>query len=113
MRFTKYYALLFSLFCFNIAISQNITTDTSSSLEQLIQNNLGQNCVEISNIVSSINGSANGFSSYGSFERGDSNFPFENGIVLTTGNVDSAGNVLNTNPLVFFLEACSSFPISS
>ena len=27
------------------------------------------------------------------------NFPFENGIVLTTGNVNSAGNVTNTSAL--------------
>lgn len=68
-------------------------------ISQLVQQNLGQNCVEISNIFSSVNGSINGFKSYGYFERGTSNFPFENGIVLTTGNVNSAGNVLNTNPL--------------
>ena len=99
MKLKKYLALILTTFCFYFAISQQITTDTSLSLEQLIQNNLGQNCVEISNIVSSVNGSANGFSSYGSFQKENSNFPFENGIVLTTGNVDSAGNILNTDVL--------------
>ncbi|WP_431167834.1 choice-of-anchor L domain-containing protein, partial [Tenacibaculum halocynthiae] len=33
------------------------------------------------------------------FERGASNFPFENGIVLRTGNANSAGNSENTATL--------------
>ena len=81
------------------SFAQQITTDDSLPIEQLIQGSLGQNCVEISNIASTINGTINGFSSFGYFERGNSNFPFENGIVLTTGNVNSAGNVTNTSPL--------------
>ncbi|MDY2588417.1 choice-of-anchor L domain-containing protein [Winogradskyella aquimaris] len=99
MKLKIIYAFLLASFGFQYSTSQQIITDDSLPLEQLIQNNLGQNCVEISNIVSTINGSINGFSSYGFFERGDSNFPFENGIVLTTGNVNSAGNVLNTSSL--------------
>eukprot|EP01093_Parvamoeba_rugata_P008631 TRINITY_DN24685_c0_g1_i1.p1 TRINITY_DN24685_c0_g1~~TRINITY_DN24685_c0_g1_i1.p1 ORF type:complete len:375 (+),score=94.93 TRINITY_DN24685_c0_g1_i1:109-1233(+) len=79
--------------------AQQITTDDSLPLEQLIQQNLGQNCVEISNISTNVNGGLNGINSYGYFERSNSSFPFENGILLTTGNVNSAGNVLNTNPL--------------
>ncbi|MEP5936210.1 MAG: choice-of-anchor L domain-containing protein, partial [Winogradskyella arenosi] len=94
---------IFSLvICFSVCVytyGQQISTDGSLPLEQLIQDNLGQNCVEISNIASTVNGSINGFNSYGFFERGNSNFPFLNGIVLTTGNVNSAGNTLNTSPL--------------
>lgn len=94
---------IFSLIiCFSVCLytyGQQITTDDSLPLEQLIQDNLGQNCVEISNIASTVNGSINGFNSYGFFERGNSDFPFHNGIVLTTGNVNSAGNTLNTSPL--------------
>lgn len=95
------YSLSFviTLLSFCCVHTQQITTDDSLPLEQLIQQNLGQNCVEISNITSGINGSVNGLNSYGSFERGNSSFPFENGILLTTGNVNSAGNTLNTNPL--------------
>lgn len=84
---------------FYCGYAQQITTDDSLPLEQLIQGSLGQNCVEISNISSSINGSINGINSYGYFERGNSSFPFQNGILLTTGNVNSAGNTLNSNPL--------------
>ncbi|ALJ04394.1 hypothetical protein APS56_04240 [Pseudalgibacter alginicilyticus] len=80
--------------------SQLISVDSSIPLEQLILDNLIKNgCVEISNISSSINGSASGFSSYGQFSRAGSNFPFENGIVLTTGNAESAGNTPITPPL--------------
>ncbi len=80
-------------------MAQQITTDDSLPLEQLIQESLGLSCVEISNISSSVNGSINGFSSFGYFERGDSNFPFDNGIVLTTGNVNSGGNGQNNTIL--------------
>ncbi|WP_431158718.1 choice-of-anchor L domain-containing protein [Winogradskyella poriferorum] len=90
---------LMGALCVLFSHAQQISTDDSLPLEQLIENNFGQNCVEISNISSSVNGNVNGFSSFGFFERGNSNFPFENGIVLTTGNVLSAGNSINTNPL--------------
>ena len=79
--------------------AQQITTDDTLPLESLIETNLGQGCVEITNISSSINGSINGLSSYGSFDRATSNFPFENGILLSTGNINSAGNTINTSPL--------------
>ena len=99
MRPNLIFFLVVTFMSFRFGYSQQITTDATISLEQLIQQNLGQNCVEISNITSSVNGAINGLNSYGYFERGDSNFPFENGILLTTGNVNSAGNTLNSNPL--------------
>jgi gliding motility-associated-like protein len=73
--------------------SQQIVVDGSVGLQQLIEDNLVKNsCVDITNITSSVNGSASGFSSYAYFERGPSNFPFENGIMLATGNATSGGN---------------------
>ena len=99
MRLNLIFIWITSFIGLNYSYSQQITTDDASSLEQLIQQNLGQNCVEISNISSSVNGTTNGINSYGYFDRGDSSFPFENGILLTTGNVNSAGNILNNNPL--------------
>ena len=96
----KFSIIVIISFIYSInSFAQQITTDDSLPLEQLIQNSLGQNCVEISNISSTVNGSINGFSSFGYFERSTSDFPFENGIVLSTGNVNSAGNALNTNTL--------------
>lgn len=73
--------------------SQQITVDDTVGLQQLIEDNLVQNsCVDITNITSSVNGTASGFSSYAYFERGSSNFPFQNGIMLSTGNATSGGN---------------------
>jgi gliding motility-associated-like protein len=77
--------------------SQQILVDGSIGLQQLIEDNLIKNsCVDITNITSSVNGSTSGFSSYAYFERGSSNFPFQNGIMLSTGNANSGGNGLIT-----------------
>ncbi len=81
------------------AFSQQITVDNTRSAQQLIENNLVVGCVETSNISSPINGSVNGISSFGYFERGNSNFPFDNGIVITSGDASSAGNTTNANIL--------------
>ena len=90
--------LLLLVFALQVTQAQQISVDDSQTPEQLI-NALIEGCVEVSNISSPINGSVNGFSSYGFFEKGNSNFPFENGIVLSSGNVMSAGNAQNTNAL--------------
>ncbi|MCK7591572.1 T9SS type B sorting domain-containing protein [Subsaxibacter sp. CAU 1640] len=79
-----------------LMLSQQVTINDTFSPQQLIENNLIQGCVETSNITSQINGSINGFSSFGYFEKASSNFPFENGIVLSTGRAISGGNSLNT-----------------
>ncbi|MEY8849291.1 choice-of-anchor L domain-containing protein [Psychroserpens sp. XS_ASV72] len=77
---------------------QQITTQTSS-LEAMIQANFGQGCVEISNVSSSINGQVVGINSYGTFDRADSNFPFTDGVILSTGSIYSSGNTENTSTL--------------
>src|SRR5690606_25291492 len=96
--FNRSLFLIFCLIC-SISYSQQISVDNSVSPQDLIQNTLVQGCVEVSNISSPLNGSTLGIGSYGYFERGASNFPFENGIVLTTGDASSAGNGINTNVL--------------
>jgi len=98
MRITYLISLLCLLLC-NSAYSQKISVDNSQSVQALIENNLAEGCVEITNISSAVNGSVNGFSSFGYFERANSNFPFENGIMLSTGNANSAGNTTNINIL--------------
>ncbi|WP_458629188.1 choice-of-anchor L domain-containing protein [Winogradskyella sp. PC D3.3] len=90
--------LFIGLIC-NLSIAQQVTVDNSVSPQDLIQNTLIQGCVEVSNISSPSNGSSIGIGSFGYFERANSNFPFENGIVLTTGNATSAGNGQNNNIL--------------
>lgn len=78
---------------------QQISVNGNVSIQELINNNFVDGCVEISNIQSTINGDATGFRSYAEFSRGSSNFPFENGIMLTTGNAESGGNNLTTPTL--------------
>jgi len=86
------------LFCSFLG-AQQITVDNTITPQNLIENNLIQGCVEVSNISSPSNGASIGLGSFGYFERGSSNFPFENGIVLTTGDANAAGNVANSNIL--------------
>lgn len=86
--------------CFSVlSFGQLISVNDNLSAQELIENQLISGCVEVSNISSTINGSVNNINSFGYFERGGSNFPFETGIVLSTGNVRSAGNSLNTQVL--------------
>ncbi|WP_296312474.1 T9SS type B sorting domain-containing protein [Winogradskyella sp. UBA3174] len=89
------------ILCFicSISFAQQITVNNGVSPESLIENTLIQGCVEVSNISSPINGNTVGLGSFGFFERGTSSFPFENGIVLTTGNANSAGNSQNNSTL--------------
>lgn len=81
------------------AFSQQIIVDHTVSPQHLIETNLIQGCVEISDVSSPINGSVNGISSFGYFERGASNFPFKNGIMLSTGSATSAGNTSKAKTL--------------
>lgn len=88
------YTIVCLFFCATQA--QQISIDNTLSEQELIENNFVLGCVEASNIQSQYNGQVNGFNSFGYFERAGSNFPFENGIMLSTGNAISGGNSLNT-----------------
>ncbi len=98
MRFIYFFLLIF-ICGNNLMFSQQISVDSSVGLQQLIEDNLVDGCVDISNITSSVNGNTHGLPSYGYFERASSNFPFENGIILSTGSAASAGNGVITPPL--------------
>lgn len=92
----RFYIFLFlSTICGLFTYAQQISVNNSVSVQDLIQNTLVQGCVEVSNISSPSNGSSIGIGSFGYFERAASNFPFENGIVLTTGNANAGGNGQN------------------
>ncbi|MGB1308012.1 MAG: choice-of-anchor L domain-containing protein [Oceanihabitans sp.] len=98
-KLLKYQLLKFNfslsalIYCFiTIAYSQQITVNTSLTAQELIENSFVQGCVDIVNINSTINGSTVNLTSFGSFNSANSNFPFTDGIVLTTGNAASAGN---------------------
>ncbi|MEP1489518.1 MAG: choice-of-anchor L domain-containing protein [Algibacter sp.] len=95
-----FYLILIALICScHFVFSQQISINDNVSIQQLIEDNLVEGCVEISNVTSSVNGTSSGFSSYAEFDRASSNFPFENGIMLSTGNAESGGNTINTNVL--------------
>lgn len=79
--------------------AQQVVINTATSTEELIEDVLFQGCIQVSNVTSPSNGNLNGISSYGMFQQGASNFPFNNGLVLTTGNVTDAGNTFNTMAL--------------
>lgn len=99
MRILKRLCVGLFLCSINTLVAQQISTQNSSSLGALIQANLGQGCVDISNVSSSVNGLSSGLNSYGTFSSENSTFPFQNGILLTTGAIESAGNGLNTTTL--------------
>ncbi|MGB5417208.1 choice-of-anchor L domain-containing protein [Algibacter sp.] len=98
MRFI-YVILLLLFFNSNFVFSQQITVDDTVDLQSLIENNLVNGCVNLTNISSSVNGASSGFPSYAYFERGSSSFPFENGIMLSTGGAASGGNAPRTPTL--------------
>lgn len=98
MRFI--YSILLLLICGNnFVFSQQISVDSNVGLQQLIEDNLVDGCVDISGITSSVNGNNHGLPSYAYFERASSNFPFENGIMLSTGSAASGGNGVITPTL--------------
>ncbi|TXD81861.1 T9SS type B sorting domain-containing protein [Subsaximicrobium wynnwilliamsii] len=68
-------------------------------MTDLVQNSLGQGCVEISNVSSAVNGSSTGIDSYGQFQQVNSNFPFVDGLILSTGSIASAANTFNATTL--------------
>ncbi|MFC0605361.1 T9SS type B sorting domain-containing protein [Winogradskyella pulchriflava] len=84
------FLFLFTHICFLYA--QQITTDSSQQPNELIQSLVGDDCATASNITSSINGSINNLNTFGTFDRGTSDFPIQNGLILSTGDISSAGN---------------------
>lgn len=84
--------LLFFFFLLSYqAFSQNITVDsqtyTPQQLVEDILNNSG--CIENVNVTGAITGDFSNDKSYGYFERNGSDFPFENGIVMSTGRLSN------------------------
>ena len=79
-----------------IRVNDAVDDESSFSPEELIQNVLvSGTCADISNIKSVVNGNPTDLTSksYGYFKRLEgSTFPFEEGIILTTGNAFSTTN---------------------
>ncbi|TYB79563.1 T9SS type B sorting domain-containing protein [Bizionia myxarmorum] len=98
MKYSLFFTCFFLAFL-NQGFAQKISISDNFSAQELIEERLIDGCVEISNVQSLVNGSINNLKSFGYFERADSTFPFDNGILLSTGAAVSGGNVTNVNPL--------------
>ena len=79
-----------------ISINDEAFPESKQSLEELITNVLiSNNCSTVDNFESKVFGEPNDFEtkSYGYFKKSDgSNFPFDEGLILTTGRAFPAGN---------------------
>lgn len=97
----KSYYILILLLCNAITVvgQQKVLIDANIPVQELVETHLSNGCLKISDASSSINGNADGFISFGTFRRGNSNFPLESGIVLSTGAVTSGGNTTNDSDL--------------
>ena len=79
-------------FSYTIVYTQTVAIDTNLEVDELIESHLFNGCIQISNVNSTVNGSVNDLQSFGTFSKSTSNFPFDNGIILSTGDANSAGN---------------------
>jgi len=93
--------IFFFLLSVNLVMSQNLTTDwTSYTPQQLIEDVLiGNTCISNVQVTNVVGGNFNTNDlSYGYFNASGSSFPFEEGIVLSTGklaNVDGPNTSLS------------------
>lgn len=88
-RFTYYISLILLLISATVS-AQYIQVNDNYSAQQLVEALVSNSCAQVSNVsVSGWDGGAGG-NSYGYFTAGTSGFPFENGIVLSTGFAASA-----------------------
>ncbi|OUR91506.1 hypothetical protein A9Q87_09350, partial [Flavobacteriales bacterium 34_180_T64] len=89
-----------------ITINNSAYAESSYSPEELIENVLvSGGCSAVDNFSYQVNGTPTSLTtkSYGYFTRGGAvNFPFEDGIILSTGRAHPAGNVSNGGALVTF-----------
>ena len=78
-------------FSFTVSFSQNITVNETFTPQQLIENILvNSGCVSVSNFSANGGSFGAGELSYGYFNANGSAFPFQEGILLTTGKLNTA-----------------------
>ena len=75
----------------NIVIAQNLTVDANTySAQELVEDILINNsCIQNIQVTGTISGNFNNDRSFGYFENTNTNFPFENGIVMSTGKLSN------------------------
>ena len=90
MNIRQLYYLFFTLFASVTATAQYVQVNDTYTAQQLVEALVGNSCASVSNVaVSGWDNAPNG-NSYGFFTNGSSGFPFQNGIVLSTGYAASA-----------------------
>ncbi|MCH8534715.1 MAG: T9SS type B sorting domain-containing protein [Flavobacteriaceae bacterium] len=90
----KYSLLIILFFTTQFYVAQSFVTADHQSFnaQQLIENLLfgDTDCVENINVTEAVSGNFNdGMLSYGAFNANNSDFPFESGLVLSTGRLDN------------------------
>lgn len=82
--------MYFGLF-FQFGAAQYISVDEGYSAQNLVENVLiNSPCANVFNITSSGGAFSSGEKSYGFFDAVGTGFPFENGIILSTGKINNA-----------------------
>lgn len=85
------FIFLLFLLSFSKSVAQVITVDESNTPLALIENILLESsCASVSNVSVSGGNFTSGELSYGSFEANGSAFPFQKGVILSTGKINNA-----------------------
>lgn len=91
-NYKHFYALIFLVFLFSKSINAQITVQNTLTPEQIVQNVLLGSGITVSNItVNGNNLNAKSISQQvGTFTKGNSSFPIDNGVIISTGIVTNA-----------------------
>ncbi|MEL4308175.1 choice-of-anchor L domain-containing protein [Joostella sp. CR20] len=85
--------------CTTISTAQQITIEETPSVNDLINEQFINGCIQVSNVNSPVNGSISNINSYGYFTNTNTSFPFSEGIVISSGNIHEIGGGINTKLL--------------
>ena len=93
MDFKNYITLFITIFISSFHYSQNVQTSSVYSSQELIEDILIQsNCIKNVKVTNVVGGNFSGNEqSYGYFNASDTSFPFNEGIVLSTGKLSNVG----------------------
>ena len=87
----KHIIYIFAILQWQFGISQYIAVDNTYTAENLVKQVLFDNsCGNVTNVSVSGGNWGNGQQSWGRFDANGSSFPFQDGIILSTGKIDSA-----------------------
>ncbi|MDK2772366.1 MAG: T9SS type B sorting domain-containing protein [Flavobacterium sp.] len=87
----KHIIYFFAILQWQFGISQYIAVDNTYTAENLVKQVLFDNsCGNVTNVSVSGGNWGNGQQSWGRFDANGSSFPFQDGIILSTGKIDSA-----------------------